>query len=69
MKKPDLHAPPKGLSSEAGAIWRRVLADFSIDDAAGRAILASALEAFDRMRGAKLRSKNTGRSRPIGSVS
>lgn len=52
-KKADLNAPPKGLSAEAAAIWQRVLADYKLDDAAGRAILATGLEAFDRMRAAQ----------------
>jgi P27 family predicted phage terminase small subunit len=60
MKKPDPNAPPKGLSVEAGAVWRRVLADYNLDDAAGRAILATGLEAFDRMRAAQAEIRKHG---------
>ena len=60
MTKADLNAPPKGLSAEAGALWRRVLADYNVDDAAGRAILATGLEAFARMRAAQAAIKKHG---------
>ncbi len=42
--------PPKGLSPEARALWRRLTTDYAIADAGGLAILAAGLEAFDRMR-------------------
>jgi phage terminase small subunit len=45
--------PPKGLSSEASAHWRRLLADHAIDDAAGLLTLQTGLEAYDRYRAAR----------------
>ena len=45
--------PPKGLSREACQWWRRLTAEYDIGDDAGRLILATALEAFDRMRQAQ----------------
>jgi P27 family predicted phage terminase small subunit len=60
VAKPDANQPPKGLSPEAGQLWRRVLADYNLDDAAGRAILATGLEAFDRMRAAQEQIKKHG---------
>jgi P27 family predicted phage terminase small subunit len=41
--------PPKHLSREAVAVWRRLQAEFGIDDAAGLVLLQSALEGFDRI--------------------
>lgn len=50
MKKSD---PPKGLSNEARTLWRRLRNDYAIEDAAGLHLLATALQAFDRMRDAQ----------------
>ena len=44
---------PKHLSAEARKIWREILAEYSIDDAAGLRILRVALEAFDRAQAAR----------------
>lgn len=44
---------PSGLSREAGAWWKKILAEYEIHDEAGRLILQTALEAFDRMRQAQ----------------
>lgn len=41
--------PPAGLSAEARAWWRRLVADYAIEDPAGLLLLQSALEARDRM--------------------
>lgn len=46
-------SPPKGLSREACRWWRRLSGEYEIGDDAGRLILATALEAFDRMREAQ----------------
>lgn len=45
--------PPKGLSREACRWWRRLTAEYEIGDDAGRLILMTAMEAFDRMRQAQ----------------
>jgi hypothetical protein len=39
---------PKGLSSMARRWWTRLVADFSIEDAAGLLLLETALRCFDR---------------------
>jgi phage terminase small subunit len=44
--------PPKHLSDESKRIWRSIVADYEIDDAAGL-ILVSTLEAFDRREDAR----------------
>ena len=44
---------PKGLSREACRWWRRLTTEYEIGDDAGRLILMTALEAFDRMREAQ----------------
>ncbi|MDA8124031.1 MAG: hypothetical protein M0009_02420 [Deltaproteobacteria bacterium] len=45
---------PKHLSSEAKKIWKEILAEYSIDDAAGLRILRVALESFDRAQAARV---------------
>jgi phage terminase small subunit len=40
--------PPKTLSKEGKALWRRILSDWPIDDSAHLAILESALSSLDR---------------------
>ena len=52
MKK-SAAAAPKRLSAEARAWWRGLVAEFEITDTAGRLILQTGCEAFDRMRGAQ----------------
>lgn len=42
--------PPKHLSQEARRWWRRITDEYAIEDEAGRLLLQTALEAFDRMR-------------------
>lgn len=45
--------PPKGLSAEAKRLWRQLLEEYAIEDAGGLAVLATGLEAFDRLRAAQ----------------
>ncbi|WP_373054598.1 P27 family phage terminase small subunit [Thioalkalivibrio sp.] len=42
--------PPKHLSADAKRWWRRIQAEYDIDDDAGKLLLQTALESFDRMR-------------------
>ena len=44
---------PAHLSKESKQIWKEILAEYSIDDAAGLRILRVALEAFDRAQSAR----------------
>ena len=46
-------SPPKTLSAEARKWWRDVMQEYEITDPAGRLLLQTSLEAFDRMRGAQ----------------
>jgi P27 family predicted phage terminase small subunit len=45
--------PPKNLSREATKLWRAIQDEYQIVDEAGRLILRTGLEAFDRMRQAQ----------------
>jgi P27 family predicted phage terminase small subunit len=45
--------PPPNLSVEARRLWRRLHAGYNLTDEAGMILLATGLEAFDRMRGAQ----------------
>ena len=45
--------PPTQLSREARSLWRRLVADYGIEDAGGCAILQQACEALDRLRQAQ----------------
>jgi P27 family predicted phage terminase small subunit len=45
--------PPKALSTEAKRLWRELIEEFCIDDAAGLLLLQTALESFDDMRNAQ----------------
>ena len=45
--------PPKNLSREAKILWRKIQDEYAISDEAGLLILATGLEAFDRMRQAQ----------------
>jgi P27 family predicted phage terminase small subunit len=44
--------PPKHLSREAKSLWKKLVSRWVLDEA-GLVLLESALEAFDRMRGAQ----------------
>jgi P27 family predicted phage terminase small subunit len=41
---------PKSLSREAKTWWRKIQAEYGIDDEAGLLLLQTACESFDRMR-------------------
>lgn len=45
--------PPAHLSDEAKKLWRKICAEYDFSDQAGLLILQTAMEAFDRMRGAQ----------------
>ena len=45
--------PPAHLSDEARRWWADIALAYCIEDEAGQLLLATALEAFDRMRGAQ----------------
>ena len=56
MKKSTSNAhlrPPRDLSPEAKAWWRTIVTEYTIDDDAGVLILQTAMQAFDRLRGAQ----------------
>ena len=55
--------PPKGFTKEAVEWWLAIRKEYNICDPGGLLILASACEAFDRMRQAQRKLK---RDRPIG---
>jgi P27 family predicted phage terminase small subunit len=44
---------PKHLSTEARKIWREILSEYDIQDAAGLRILRVSLESFDRAQAAR----------------
>jgi P27 family predicted phage terminase small subunit len=52
--------PPRGLSAEARTWWSRIRREYGVGDAGGLLILASACEAFDRMRQAQRRLRREG---------
>ena len=60
MKNSEPPKAPKGLSREAARLWRELVSEYGIDDVAGRLILATALESFDRMRAAQAILENAG---------
>ena len=41
---------PKGLSTAAKDWWKRLVSQYELDDDAGRLLLETAMQAFDRMR-------------------
>lgn len=53
MSKKRTVTPPERLSIEAKSLWRRLIAEFEIDDSAGKLLLENALAAFDEMRSAQ----------------
>ena len=53
---------PSHLTAEAKKIWREILDEYAIDDAAGLRILRVALEAFDRAQAARATIDNDGRT-------
>jgi P27 family predicted phage terminase small subunit len=52
--------PPAHLTKESKTIWREILSEYQIDDAAGYRILRTALEAFDRAQAAREAIDNQG---------
>jgi P27 family predicted phage terminase small subunit len=51
---------PAHLSAEAKTIWKRLINDFRIEDAAGLLLLRNALEAHDRLTEARAILKKEG---------
>jgi len=50
------NSPPRApahLSNAAKTWWRRIVREYAVDDQAGCLLLQTALEAFDRMKGAQ----------------
>lgn len=52
MKKSSANVPP-GLSAKAKTWWKKIIAEYEIEDAAGLLLLETALQAFDRMHDAR----------------
>jgi len=48
-----MNTPPEDLSADAQKIWRDILREYEIHDAAGLQILRTGLEAWDRAREAR----------------
>ena len=44
-----MRRPPAGLTDAAKSWWKRIVAEFAVDDEAGLLLLEQALRAFDRM--------------------
>jgi P27 family predicted phage terminase small subunit len=59
---PKKSSPPPTLSKEARARWQELVAEYGISDAAGLQILHTAMEAFDRMRGAQAQIAKDGQT-------
>jgi len=57
LKKSDA---PRHLTAEARRWWRALMGEFSIEDQAGRLLLQTACESFDRMRAAQSEIKRDG---------
>ncbi|CAM5277028.1 hypothetical protein [Rhodanobacter lindaniclasticus] len=55
-----LRPPPVSLSKEAASTWKRITADYEIEDEAGILLLTTGLEAFDRMRQCQAAIKRDG---------
>jgi len=55
---------PAQLRKEGAALWRDIASEYSIDDAAGLALLTTACECLDRMRAAQAAIKEDGELRP-----
>jgi phage terminase small subunit len=53
VKRMKIIKPPVHLTKEAKIIWRDILKEYEIDDAAGLRILRVALESFDRAQSAR----------------
>lgn len=55
---------PETLSPEAAGWWQRLTDDYGIEDQAGRLLLQTALESFDRMRQCQAAIKQDGPTVP-----
>jgi P27 family predicted phage terminase small subunit len=53
-------SPPKHLSRESRAWWRKLAEDYGIDDAGGQTLLTSAAECLDRLREAQAQIQTDG---------
>ena len=51
---------PKHLSEEAQRWWSAIVSEYSVDDEAGKLLLQTALESFDRMKAAARRINQDG---------
>ena len=51
---------PKHLSEEAQQWWSAIVSEYSVDDEAGKLLLQTALESFDRMKAAARRINQDG---------
>jgi P27 family predicted phage terminase small subunit len=51
---------PAHLNKEGATLWRDIASEYSIDDAAGLALLTTACECLDRMRAAQAAIKEDG---------
>lgn len=54
------HGTPGGLSDESAGLWRDVIADFQIEDAAGLAVLRQLCESLDHLRACQARVEKDG---------
>jgi P27 family predicted phage terminase small subunit len=52
--------PPRHLKAAARRIWRSLMEDYSLDDAAGLSLLQAACEAFQRAQEARARLDKDG---------
>ena len=52
--------PPRHLGAEAKRLWRELLDEFVLDDAAGLALLQTAVEAWERAQDARKTLKREG---------
>ena len=53
---------PSHLGKEAQKWWRLIVSEFDLSDQGGLLLLQTAMEAFDRMRGAQRRIKKDGQT-------
>jgi P27 family predicted phage terminase small subunit len=52
--------PPRNLTTEAKKLWRQLVEEFEISDAAGFLLLGQTLEAYDELRAAQAILKKDG---------
>jgi P27 family predicted phage terminase small subunit len=53
---------PRHVTAEAKQLWRRVVSENDLSDEAGKVILQTGLEAFDRMRSAQAQIEKDGQT-------